>query len=301
MMSRHAIVFPGWLVMFAALAAPCAAPRTSLADGSGDAFQQIPWTAGPGVGDMGPYAQIQVPDGFLFTGPEGTPQFLKLTENPPNPRTVGVLLPVGESESFIVFFSYEDSGHVKDDDSGEIDANNLLAGIKAGNEAGNAERRRQGWEGIQVMDWVVPPGYEAATHRLAWGIRAKTDGGQLLANYDVRLLGRTGVMSVTLACSPEQVQSLIPRLQELLGGFEFKAGHRYAEWRSGDKLASYGLTGLIAGGAVVAAAKAGWLAKLAAAFAKAGKAIVVGIIVVLGGLWRLLFGGRTKTSTSQPQ
>lgn len=300
MMPRPAIVVPGWLATVVATAVVCLAPRASLADGREDAFASIPWTAGPGVGNMGPYAQIQIPDGFLFTGPEGTQQFLTLTENPPDPKTVGVLLPVGDTESFIVFFTYEDSGHVKDDDSAAIDADKLLAGIKAGNEAGNAERRRQGWEGIQVMDWAVPPGYEAATHRLAWGIRGRTDGGQMLANYDVRVLGRTGVMSVTMACSPEQVQSLIPRLQELLGGFEFKAGHRYAEWRSGDKLASYGLTGLIAGGAVVAAAKAGWLAKLAAVFAKAGKAIVVGLIAVLGGLWRLL-GARAKTSTSEPR
>lgn len=300
MLTRRAIVaFRRIVPLVAALA--WTVPCRCLADAAEDAFRQIPWTAGPASGSMGPYAQIQIPDGFLFTGPEGTQQFLKLTENPPDPKTVGVLLPSGDAERFMVFFTYDDSGHVKDDDSAEIDADRLLAGIKAGNEAGNAERRRQGWEGIQIMDWAVPPGYEAATHRLAWGIRGTTDGGQPLANYDVRVLGRTGVMSVTLACSPEQVQSLIPRLQELLGGFEFKAGHRYAEWRSGDKLASYGLTGLIAGGAVVAAAKAGWLAKFAALFAKAGKLIVVGVIAVLGGLWRLLGGGKAKSSASPPQ
>lgn len=301
MTARHAIVIPGWLAMLVASTALCVSPRDSRADENADGFQQIPWTQGPAVGDMGPYAQVQVPDGFLFTGPEGTPRFLELTENPPNPRTVGVLLPVGESEDFIVFFDYDDSGHVKDDDRSAIDADSLLTRLKAANEAGNVERRRRGWEGLHVQDWVVPPGYEPSTKRLAWGLRLRTDGGGIVANYDVRVLGRTGVMSVTLACAPEQVQSLIPRLQELLAGFEFKAGHRYAEWRSGDKLASYGLTGLIAGGAVVAAAKAGWLAKLAAVFAKAGKAIVVGIIAVLGGAWRMLFGGKAKTSTSQSQ
>lgn len=300
MSTRRAIVIPRWLVALVTTVA-CTTAGRCLADGAEDAFKQIPWTAGPGVGSMGAYAEIKIPENFLFTGPEGTQQFLKLTENPPNPKTVGVLFPTEEGADFIVFFSYEDSGHVKDDDSGSIDASSLLSGIKAANDAGNEERRRQGWEGIQVTDWVVPPGYEAATHRLAWGVRARTDGGQPLANYDVRVLGRTGVMSVTLACPPEQVQTLIPRLQELLGGFEFKAGHRYSEWRSGDKLAAYGLTGLIAGGSVVAAAKAGWLAKLVALFAKGGKAIVVGVIAVLGGLWRLLSGRKAKSSTSPPQ
>lgn len=295
---RHATMFAGWFAML--VAALCVSPRDALGDGNADEFQKIPWTTGPAMGDMGPHAQVQVPNGFLFTGPDGTQRFLELTENPPNPKTVGVLLPVGDdSEDFIVFFDYDDSGHVKDDDRSAIDANVLLTDLKAANEAGNAERRRRGWEGLHVEDWVVPPGYEPSTKRLAWGLGLRTDTGGKVANYDVRVLGRTGVMSVTLACSPELVQPLIPRLQELLGGFEFKSGHRYAEWRSGDKLASYGLTGLIAGGTVVAAAKAGWLAKLAAVFAKGAKVIVVAILAVLGGVWRMLFGGKAKTSSSQ--
>jgi uncharacterized membrane-anchored protein len=283
----------GWaakaVTVLSLVAVACPLPL-ARGDSSEDAFRAIPWQEGPTIGDMGLHAQIKVPEGFLFTGPGGTQQFLELTENPPNPKTVGVLLPTGESEGWVVYFDYADSGHVKDDDRNAIDAASLLAQFKANNEAANEERRRRGWEGLTVVDWVVRPGYEPATNRLAWGLRLRTDGGSMLANYDVRLLGRTGVMSATLACPPDQVPSLIPRLQEVLGGFEFKEGHRYAEWRSGDKVAAYGLTGLIAGGAAVAAAKAGWFAKLAAMFAKAGKAIVIGIIALLGGLWRFVSG-----------
>lgn len=289
--------FRTWAAVTALTAIACL-PAWAQAENKNDGLAAIPWKQGPTVGDMGPHARIKVAEGFLFTGPEGTQQFLQLTENPPNPRTVGVLLPAGDSEGWVVYFDYEDSGHVKDDDRDAIDAAALLAQFKAGNEAANAERRQRGWEGLSVIDWVVPPGYEQSTNRLAWGLRLQSDGGSMTANYDVRLLGRTGVMSATLVCPPERVQTLIPRLQELLEGFEFKAGHRYAEWRAGDKLAEYGLTGLIAGGAAVAAVKAGWFAKLAALFAKAGKAIVIGIIVAVGGLWRLVFGRRAAEPKS---
>jgi uncharacterized membrane-anchored protein len=278
------------LAMIVAAVLSLAIGRVSRADPVADAFRSIPWQQGPTKGEMGSYATIDVPEGFIFSGPEGAQKFLELNQNPPNPATIGVLLPVNEAESWVVYFDYHDSGHVKDDERDSIDAAELLATLKAGNEAGNSERRRRGWETLEVLDWVVPPGYEATTNRLAWGVRLRTGKGQDVANYDVRVLGRTGVVSVTLACDPAEVVSLVPRLQQLLGGFEFKQGQRYAEWRPGDKMAAYGLTGLIAGGATVAALKGGWLAKLAAVFAKAGKAIVIFFLAIAGGLWRLVTG-----------
>jgi uncharacterized membrane-anchored protein len=264
--------------------------RVSRADPTADAFRAIPWQEGPIKGEMGAYATIDVPEGFMFAGPAGAQKFLELNQNPPNPATIGVLLPLNEAESWVVYFDYSDSGHVKDDDRDSIDAAELLAAMKTGVEAGNKERRRRGWETLEVLDWVVPPGYEATTNRLAWGVRMRTEKGHEVANYDVRVLGRTGITSVTLACDPAEVVSLVPRLQQLLGGFEFKQGQRYAEWRPGDKMAAYGLTGLIAGGATVAALKGGWLAKLAAVFAKAGKAIVIFFLAIAGGLWKFVTG-----------
>lgn len=286
------------IALFLGLAFTVVACRFASAQDAEDAFLSIPWQEGPTVGEMGPYAQITVPEGFLFTGPEGTPKFLELTENPPDPKTVGVLYPLDESATWVVYFDYDDSGHVKDDDRDQIDADALLEAIKDGNEAANVERRKRGWEGLVAEGWVVPPHYEQASNRLAWGIRLRTDSGETNANYEVRVLGRTGVMSVVLACAAEEVTSLIPVLQGLLAGFEFQPGHRYGEWREGDKLAEYGLTGLIAGGTLVAAAKSGLLAKLAAMFAKAGKLIVVVVVAVLGGIWRLLTGGKAAASDS---
>ena len=54
-----------------------------------------------------------------------------------------------------------------------------------------------------------------------------------------------------------------------------------------DKIAAYGLTGLITGAAAVGAAKTGLLAKLGLVIAKAGKAIVIGILALAAGLWKL--------------
>ncbi len=82
-------------------------------------------------------------------------------------------------------------------------------------------------------------------------------------------------------------------MEQLLGGYQFVEGKRYAEFREGDKLAGYGLTALIAGGAGAAAVKLGLFKVLA----KAWKLVVVGFLAVLAFLKRLVSGlfGRPET------
>jgi uncharacterized membrane-anchored protein len=47
-------------------------------------------------------------------------------------------------------------------------------------------------------------------------------------------------------------------LRTALRGFDFVSSERYAEFRQGDKVAEYGLGGLIIGGAAALAAKGGF-------------------------------------------
>jgi len=293
----------GWLhamIMFVFVGVGWIAGRTCNADVTTDgetAFASIPWKKGPCSGDLGGYAEIRVPDGYMFTGRDGAPKFLELSKNPPDPTTVGVLFPTSDDEQWVIYFNYQDIGHVPDDEHKAIDAAAILENLKAGTEASNSERRSRGWEELHVTDWIVPPGYEPETKRLAWGIGLRTGGGSDGANYDVRLLGRTGVMSATLSCPPDSVRSLIPTLQNILAGFSYNSGHKYGEWQSGDKVAAYGLTGLITGGAAVAAAKSGLLAKIGIAIAKMGKAIIIGILAIGAGIWKMIFGNKSTASS----
>ena len=287
------------MLMLVCMSAAWWSGKTGKADTSTDAetaFASIPWKEGPCNGDLGGYAEIRVPEGFLFTGSDGAPKYLELSENTPDPTTMGVLFPISDDDKWVVYFNYQDIGHVPDDEHKTIDAAAILANLKAGTEASNSERRTRGWEELHVTDWIIPPGYEPETKRLAWGVGLKTGGGADGANYDVRLLGRTGVMSVTLSCPPDSVRSLVPKLQTILAGFNYNSGHKYGEWRSGDKMAAYGLTGLITGGAAVADAKSGLLAKIGIAIAKMGKAIFIGILAICAGIWQMICGKKSSAS-----
>jgi uncharacterized membrane-anchored protein len=116
-------------------------------------------------------------------------------------------------------------------------------------------------------------------------------------NFFTKVLARRGFTTVVLVSSPDNLQAAVADLNGLLTDYRFNSGDSYADWRPGDKVAEYGLTGLIVGGAVAAAVKTGlfkglWKVLLAGA-AALWKFLLVAFAAVVGGL-RSLFR-RNKT------
>jgi uncharacterized membrane-anchored protein len=262
------------------------APNNAEQDPQFRLRQSIQWQDGPAVGKLGDVAEIKIPEGYQLTDRAGAAAWAELNQNVANPDELGVLRPTN-AEGWFIIFSYDNSGHVPDSEKADLDADAILKSLQAGNDAANAMRRSKGWAEVSVVGWINPPAYDEASHHLAWAVRGRCRGEDI-ANYNTRILGRTGVMSANLVVDPQEMDRVVPTVKTLLAGFDFSSGHKYAEWRSGDKLAAYGLTGLITGGAALAAAKSGLLAKLGLVIAKAGKAIVVGILALAAGIWKVV-------------
>lgn len=229
-------------------------------------IDRIDWAAGPVKGRLNDVAEVGVPSGCRFTDAKGAKEFMVLTENPPSGHEAGVVLcsDAGEKKDYwFVVFEYDASGYVKDDEKAKLDQRKILKTLQDGTEAGNDERRERGWEEIEVVGWQAAPFYDDRTHNLTWATRIRAKGGtEESVNHSVRLLGRGGVMNVDLVASKEQYANVLGTFTEMLDEYEYVSGSRYAEWRQGDKVAKYGLTALIAGGAGAAAMKLGLFGKL---------------------------------------
>ena len=263
----------------------------------GPTFESIPWAKGPITGQLGSEAQVKVPAGCLFTGMDGVNQFMELTENPLDGGERGAVFCSGDESKqtgpWFVVFSYSRSGYVKDDERDQLDADAILKSIRRASDATNEERSRRGWGTIYIDGWVTQPHYDTATNNLTWALTATASDGSRSVNHSVRLLGRGGVMNVDLVATPGQLSSIIPTFDALVAGYEYLPGNRYAEWRSGDKVATYGLTALVAGGAGAVAAKTGLLAKL-------WKLIVVGVAAVAAAVRRFWAKLTGRGSTTAP-
>jgi uncharacterized membrane-anchored protein len=236
-------------------------------------IEKLDWKLGPTQGDIAGIATIVVPKGSAFLGSAGTRRFLELQGN------------LGADNSFTFapndigwfsVFRFDPSGYVPDDE--KIDPDALLEILKKGNAESNEERKRRGIETLVLEDWFVIPHYDVQTKRLEWGTRLRQASGGVTVNYSIRLLGRGGVMSAVLVSDPTSLDKDVKTFKAALAAFDFNPGQKYSEYRTGDKVAEYGLAALIVGGAAAAATKSG-------AFKFLGKFIVIGVFGGLAAAW----------------
>lgn len=266
---------------------------------------RIPWQGPGSTGRISSVAQITVPDGCRFTGRAGVPAFLEATQNLPDESVAAVLLcrTADTASTWFVLYKYDPSGLVRDTDKNTLDAAKILATIKDATERSNDERERRGWEKMYVTDWITPPFYDEKTHNLTWALEGLSSSGESSANRSVRLLGRGGVVSAELVADVDRLAEIVPAFDQSIDGTQFIPGQTYGEWRQGDKIASYGLVALIAGGAGVAATKAGLFAKLGKLFIAvvlAVKKLIVAAVLAIVAFFKRIFGKKKKSTTPEP-
>jgi uncharacterized membrane-anchored protein len=247
---------------------------------------------GPAKAPLGTVAQIDLPVGYTFLDGKTTRELMEAHGSPTSDNVLGLLSPTNADWS--VIFTFNDDGYVKDDDKDKLDADKLLESYKKGTAQANKRRVKAGNPPLEIVGWDVPPRYDETTHNLEWAIRA-TSGGDEILNYNTHLLGRKGVVEVVLIIDPDQLKEMLPEYRKLLAGYSFQSGQTYAEYRSGDKVAKYGLAGLVVAGAGVAAVKLGLLAWLALMFKKGAKLIILALVaigVVIKKIFNKITGNR---------
>lgn len=271
----------------AALAVACLfvsgafASAASAQEAEADPIDALPWQAGPTAGKIGNNASITVPAGYRFLGPDGAREFNRITQNP-SPGVDEYVL-AKDDYSWIAFFSYSDTGYVKDDET--LDADDLLQSTTEGTEAANEERRANGWAPVHVTGWAFKPQYDKSLKSLEWAFRLKGEDSEGESiNYNTRLLGRRGVIEVLVLTSPEELTASVADFKTKLPGFAFNPGETYADFRQGDKVAEYGLAALVTGGAAAVAAKKGFFAAIGLFLLKMWKLVLVGVVGIGAGI-----------------
>jgi uncharacterized membrane-anchored protein len=233
-------------------------------------------------------AGLNLPEGFRYLNPKDTAKVLcDLWGNPPSSSndTLGMVVPPNTDlmgdESWAIIVSYEDDGYVSDEDADKIKYDDLLDEMKAASASASEERINAGYGKMLLTNWALPPHYDKSAKVLHWAKSFETDRQEKSMNYDMRVLGREGVLSlnaVALASQAKMIESMSP---QLIGLAHFKPGHTYADYDPAkDRKANYSLAGLILGGAVGAKvlAKGGFLVLLA----KFGKLLIIPAIFLIG-------------------
>lgn len=248
----------------------------------------------------GGMASLSLPRGYRYLSPGDAERVLvSAWGNPPGNDTLGMILggpgEVLARDSWAVVVAYEEDGHVSDADAEDIDQAGLLAAMQAASRASNATRLEAGFEEIELVGWAVPPRYDRAGHALHWAKELRFGNIPVnTLNYNLRILGRRGVLVLNLIATMPQLEEIESLIPEVLSMASFDPGHRYADFDPRvDQVAAYGVDALIAGTAAVGAGLPAGLRRVLAALEELW---IVAVIVLGAGAARVLRGGRPQAS-----
>jgi uncharacterized membrane-anchored protein len=244
-------------------------------------------------------ATLHLGERYRYLNPGETNKLLMAWGNPGNSETQGAIIPAEvdpmAENGWAVILNYEEEGHIDDSDAKEIDYEELLAGMKEGTAEANKEREKHNFPVVDLVGWAKPPHYDADSKKLFWAKELDfKDTDVNILNYDVRVLGREGVLSMNAVAGMPQLQQVDTDMVPLIRTAEFNAGYRYADFNEKtDKVAAYGLGALVAG---AAAAKLGLFAKLGVFLLAFKKFIFIGLIALGGLIMKIM--GRKKDAAS---
>jgi len=245
-------------------------------------------------------ATLKVPEGLRYlNGRDALIVLVKLWGNPPMTEPLGLLMPADAGplspDSWAVIITYEEEGYVKDQDAEKIDYNDLLQKMQKDTLEANKEREKQGYPKVELVGWAAAPRYDKVAHKLYWAKELKFGGenGNTL-NYNIRVLGRRGVLVLNAVAAMLQLPEIEKNAPKILAALDFNPGNRYADFSeaSGDKVASYGIAALVAGGV---AAKLGLFKGLWVLLLGLKKFVIIAF-VALAAWFRKLFG-KSKPAT----
>lgn len=237
---------------------------------------ELNWQIGPISKTIDGVATLQVPEGYFFLDKEETDKYLELNHNLSSGKEI-LFTDLGKWDAY---FNFQKTGYVKDDE--KIDPDDLLEKHKKGVAIANDERRKKGWDVLEVEGWFLEPHYDSEKSLLEWAFLLRSsETSTPVVNYYTRILGRTGVMEVILVASPDNMSAAIADIKQKFDGFEYNPGEKYSEFKQGDRVAEFGLAALILGGAAAVATKKGFWAVLAGFFAAFWKFIAVLFVVLI--------------------
>ena len=218
--------------------------------------------------------------------------------NPPQSAegVLGMVFPAGVSPiddgSWGAVLTWETVGYVKDEDAADIKPTELLEQLREGETRDNEQRTRAGYPTSHIAGWAETPRYDKTTHTAVWA-KDIVFGDQPVhaLNYDLRILGRSGVLTVSMVATMQDLAAVKAAADTLQRTVIFNPGQRYADYKPGDKVAAYGVAGMVAGGLGLAAAKKAGLLGVLLLILKKGWVVILAALGGIGAWLKRMFGG----------
>jgi uncharacterized membrane-anchored protein len=254
------------------------------------AIRALGWAGAGNYPLSASHSVLAIPQGYQVLVGEDARKFVTLSGDPRDDSVEALVVNLKSSDA--VFFQTYGEGHVSLDDWSDVDAAEMLSQIRSGTEEANKERRQQGVSTLQVIGWLQQPTLQRDSSTVYWALEG-SDGQEAFVNSVALRRGREGYEELIWVTAKDTYVAAGGDLAAMLKAHSFDQGHRYGDFVAGDKVATYGIAGLVAAVAGAKVLKVAGLGVLLVLLKKFG----VVIIAVIGGLIYKLRRGFRKSAT----
>lgn len=243
---------PAMMVLGVALLA-----TPALADQAQDAkvaeISHMHWLANTTATLPSSHGHLVVPKGYLVAMGSDAERLTEMANGKPGANDIsleGYVLVPPDGKSAVELM-YVPTGFVDAGDFNTISPAALLDNVRSGTEARNAKRAAEGLPTMHVVGWLQQPTYNQTTHIATWAVEGSDSTGGDVANVIAVRLGREGYEGIRLITDAKSFQPIGNPLDVVANNFSFAPGEDYADHVSTDRVAGYGLAGLV--GALIGA------------------------------------------------
>ncbi len=244
-------------------------------------------------------AKLNVPQGFKYLNAEQSKFVISdLWGNPPRADIEGMIFPENgtpfSDSSYAFIISYDPAGYVKDEDADEFDYDQMMKDFQAEEPEANKERAKMGYPSIHFVGWAQKPFYDKQNKVLHWAkeLQFGSDGDVSTLNYDIRILGRKGILSMNAVGTMQELPLVKKDIDKVMHMAAFTEGNAYKDFDPKvDQVAAWTIGGLVAGKVL---AKVGLWAIIGKFLIASWKFILIGLVAV-GGFITKFFKRKKET------
>lgn len=220
--------------------------NTSSTEQTMEALKKLKWRQTGNVKFEASSSTLTLPSGFVATTGHDAQKFSKLVNGTDDGAALeGVAIAPDDG---LVYFQYTSEGYVSLDDWGEVDPKTIIQSVSENTEKSNSARLTQGISPLHVDGWITKPTLDRQNSRVYWSFSAHDEAGNKLINAVILQLGRSGFEKIVWAGDPVAFQQS-GSFPLIMRSYSFDEGSRYTDHIQTDKVASYGIAGLV--GAVI--------------------------------------------------
>ncbi|MCR9142060.1 MAG: DUF2167 domain-containing protein [bacterium] len=198
----------------------------------------IQWITGPGAGEIGPWAIVEVPPEYRFTGEEDAYDALEASSAPKPDFQLhfeyGYIEPIEPNADWHILFTFDDYGYLRREGDVPLHTDRIRRFYETEFFFKNEFMLEE--EKLRFVGWKISPRF-TPDGGAEWAATIRNGTAGMLVNYVRALPGRAGCLQLVSNLNAADFDRRLPQIRAIAARIQYKPGQAYADFESSDAVA----------------------------------------------------------------